>query len=207
MMKSGLLIKIILTLLLLPALAWLTKAGVADFLRLSPCAYIDALNKGTVPLEPAELDKTRVRLKLARSWDASNPIIPEYLGQTDFMLAQLVSFSPAMQATFLHNAIVNLDSAIGLRPYSAYLWAARMTMGSWLLEINTQLGRNDPIDKSELTVIKMALRRAALLDPWNPAVLQQIVKLGTLRYMEFSAEDRSVVDEAVTRAKQLNIKI
>lgn len=207
MMKSGLLIKIILTLLLLPVLAWMTRVGIADFLRLSSCAYIDALKNGTAPLEPAELDKARVRLKLARSWDASNPIIPEYLGQTDFMLAQLVSFSPAMQATFLRAAIVNLDSAIGLRPYSAYLWAARMTMGSWLLEINAQLGPSDTIDKSELTVIKMALRRAALLDPWNPAVLQPIVKVGTLRYNELSPEERLAVNAAVARAKQLNIKI
>lgn len=207
MIKSGLLVRIFATLLLLSGMAWLTRGGVADFLRLAPCAYIDALKNGAARLEPTELDKARAGLTLARSWYASNPVIPEYLSQTDFMLAQLVSFSPAMQAAFLRNAIVNLDSAIGLRPYSAYLWAARMTMGSWLLEINAQLGPTDPIDKPELAVIKLALRRAALLDPWNPAVLQQIVKVGTLRYNELSAEQRLAVNAAVARAKKLNIKI
>lgn len=207
MIKSGLLIKIFLTLLLLPALVWLTKVGVADFLRLSPCSYIDALKNGTVSLDPAELDKARERLKLARSWDTSNSVIPEYQAQTDFMLAQLVSFSPELQAGFLREAIANLDSAISLRPYSAYLWAARMTAGSWLLAIDVRIGQNDPVYNAELAVIKMAMRRAATLDPWNPLVLQQIVKVGSMRYKEFFPEDRLVVDDALARAKQLNIKI
>lgn len=205
MLKSGLLTKIILTLLLLPALIWLTKVGVADFLRLEPCIYIDALGKGAVRIEPTELDKSRERLLLARSWDVSNPIIPEYLAQTDFMLAQLINFSPAIQAEYLRNAIVNLNSAISLRPNSAYLWAARMTMGSWLVELKVQA--NESVDKSELENISMALRRAAVLDPWNPSVLQQIAKVGTLRYKELFEEDRLIVDQAKIRASQLNMKI
>ncbi len=205
MLRSGLLIKITLTLLILSAMAYLTRVGVADFLRLRPCAYVDGHGNGTVSLDPAGLDDSRKLMLLARSWDDTNPVIPEYLGQTDFMLAQLAGFSPAMQATFLRNAIVNFDSAIALRPYSAYLWAARMTTGSWLLQIKAQI--NEPLDKSELKYIGVALRRAAALDPWGPSVLQQLVTVGTLRYKELSPEVRLVVDEAVMRAKQLGIKI
>lgn len=205
MLRSGLLLKLILTMLLLSAMVWLTKVGVGDFLRLRPCAYVDTFKSGSAGLEPAELDKTRQRLKLARSWDAGNPVIPEYQAQTDFMLAQLVGFSPILQAKFLREAIVNLQSAIALRPYSAYLWAARMTAGSRLLDIDAQQGKS--IDNTELTTIGASLRHAAVLDPWNPAVLQQIVKVGSLRYMKFSPEERLIIDEAVIRAKQMNIKI
>jgi len=205
MLRSVSLIKIMLTLLILSAMVYLTKVGVADFLRLGPCIYVDELGNGAVRLDPDGLDHSRKMLLLARSWDDSNPVIPEYLGQTDFMLAQLVSFSPAMQVNFLRNAIADFDSAIVFRPNSAYLWAARMTAESWLLQIKAQI--NEPIDKSELKYISMALRRAAVLDPWGPSVLQQIVNVGTLRYMEFPPQDRLIIDEAVMRAKQLGIKI
>lgn len=207
MFKSGLLVKILLTLLLLPALLWLAKVGVADFIRLRPVVYIDGVGNGTLRLDSAELDKSRELLLLARAWDGANPVIPEYLAQIDFMLAQLVNFSPAMQLNFLRNTIANYDAAIALRPNSAYLWAARMTSGSWLLQLNALLAPGNSIDQTELSVVKFALRRAATLDPWNPAVLQQIVKVGLLRYQEFLPADRSIVDEAVVRAKQLNIKI
>ena len=203
----GLLKKIVVTLLLLPALVYLTRVGVADFLRLAPCAYIEAVQKGGARLDPAELVKSRERLLLARSWDSGNPIIPEFLGQIAFMRAQLISLSPSAQAVFLREAIVAFQEAIELRPNSAFLWADRMTAGSWLLEINSRLGRNDGNVKSELSVIRMALCRASVLDPWNPQVLTQLVKVGTLRYMEFSPEERMIIDGAVARAKQLNLKI
>jgi hypothetical protein len=207
MLKSGLLVKLILTLLLLPGMVWLGRVGLADFMRLAPTSYIDALNNKSAVLDPVELDRARAQLKLAQSWDDRNPIMPEYLGQTDFMLARLMSFSPQLQATFLHNAIVNIDAAIALRPYSAYLWAARMTMGSWLLDINAYLGVVDSNRRSELSLVATALRRADVLDPWNPFVLQQIVKVGAARYNEFSADDRKIFDGAVMRAKQLNVKM
>jgi hypothetical protein len=205
MLKSFLLFKIMLTLLLLLAMAYLTRVGVAEFIRLRPCAYIDAVKEGKVKLDAAELDRSRALLFLARSWDVGNPVVPEYLAQTDFMLAQMVSFSPSIQANFLHDAIVNLDSAITLRPNSAFLWAARMTMGSWLLQLKIQT--NKSVDKSELSSIVMAMRRADVLDPWEPSILQQVVKVGTLRYKEFVPEVRLVVDGAVMRAKKLNITI
>ncbi|MFA6062340.1 MAG: hypothetical protein WC736_06975 [Gallionella sp.] len=207
MHKSELLLKLIVTTLLLSSLVYLVKVGIADFLRLEPCAYVDANAKGVRPFDPVELDKARTRLQLAKSWDASNPVVPEYLGQTDFTMAQLLAFSPVLQANFLRAAIVNFDAAIALRPYSAYLWAARMTMGNWLLEVNVKLGIATSSDAKELEEIAISMRRAAILDPWNPSVLQQIIKFGKSRYKQLTVADQVVIDEARNRAKRLNLSI
>ena len=179
----------------------------ADFLRLEPCAYVDAVQKGTVRVDPLALNRSRERLLLARTWDAGNPIIPEYLGQIAFIRAQLISLSPSVQAVFLREAIGYFDLAISLRPNSAHLWAARMSAGSFLLETHARLGGGEALVDDELSVIRKALRRAAKLGPWEPSVLQQIVGVGNLRYREFSPEERGVIDGAVARAKQLRLRI
>lgn len=197
--------KIIFTLLLLSALVYLIRIGTADFLRLEPCAYVEAIQKGRMRVDPAELIRSRERLLLARTWDADNPIIPEYLGQIAFIRAQLISLSPTVQAVFLREAIEYFDSAIALRPNSAHLWAARMSTGSFLLETHARLGVASVDD--EFSVIRHALRRAAELGPWEPSVLQQIAGVGSLRYREFSPEERRVIDGVVVRAKRLNLGI
>jgi len=156
-------------------------------------------------VEPAELIRSRERLLMARTWDAGNPIIPEYLGQIAFIRAQLISLSPTVQAVFLREAIEYFDSAIALRPNSAHLWAARMSTGSFLLETHARLGVASVDD--EFSVIRHALRRAAELGPWEPSVLQQIAGVGNLRYREFSPEERGVIDGVVVRAKQLRLGI
>jgi len=199
--------KIIFTLLLLPALVYLTKVGIADFLRLAPCAYVEAVQKGEVRLDPAELVRSRERLLSARAWDSSNPIVPEFLGQIALMRSRLVAFSPKLQLIFLHEAADEFQRAIILRPSSAYLWAARMTAGSWLIETNAIMAGDEALARRELTVIGAAMRRADTLGPWESTVLQQIVRVGTLRYTEFSPDVRVIVDGAVARAKQLNLKM
>ncbi len=205
MSKYKLLFRISFTLLLLAALVWLARAGIADFLRLAPSAYVESVQKGEVPLVSAELIKYREQLLLARSWDKSNPLIPEYLGQIAFMRAQLISLSPTVQAVFLHEAIDDFKTAIDLRPNSAILWADRMTAGSWLLKINSKLGRDDGAAQPELADTKKAFRRASLLGPWEPQVLRQLVKVGTLRYAEFTPDERVLVDGAVARARRLKL--
>lgn len=204
MHKSGLLLKILVTLLIMPPLVYLAEAGIADFLRLRACNYIDSLRSGA-HLDPVELDRSREYLLKAHGWDVRNPVITEYLAQTDFAIAQLVPFIPVMQANFLHNAISNLELAIASRPNSAYLSAARMTMGSWLLEIRSGLGGHSTIDDIEFQRIQIELRRAAQLDPWEPSVLLQIVKVGKFRYKEFSLDDQVIIDKAIARAVQLKI--
>lgn len=205
MLKLAFLIKIALTLLVLISLYWLTRVGVADFIRLRPCAYIDSLGKGSVQMDPVTLDQSRALLLLARTWDPGNPVVPEYLAQTDFILAQMLNFNPALQADFLRKAIVNFDLAIALRPNSAYLWAARMTTGDWLLQLNRKLAL--PVDRVELARVELSLKRAAVLDPWNPLVLRQVVTVGKLRLLDFQPESRSQIEEAITRAKQMGINI
>lgn len=206
MPKIGLLFKIVFTLLLLPALIYLARAGVADFLRLEPCAYLEAVQKGKERVVPAELLRSRERLLLARSWDASNPIIPEYLGQIAIIRAQLVTLSPSLQAIFFREAIAEFKAGIALRPNSAYLWADRMTAGSSLLEANAKAGRDAALVEGELAEISRALRHANELAPWEPKVLAQLVRVGTLRYMELAPDDRLLIDGARARVKKLGIK-
>jgi len=208
---SGLLKKILLALLLLPAMIYLTKVGVADFLRLAPCAYVEAVQKREIRLDPAELVRARERLIMARDWDSSNPDVPEFLGQIALMRSKLVDFSPRLQLIFLREAVQEFQYAVDLRPNSAYLWAARMTAGSWLLETNAKIDRDidrdDGLAAHELSVMSQAMQRADILAPWDASILQQILRVGDLRYLEFSPEIRLIVDGAALRAKKLKLKI
>jgi len=186
---------------------YLTKVGVADFLRLAPCAYVEAVQKREIRLDPAELVRARERLIMARDWDSSNPDVPEFLGQIALMRSKLVDFSPRLQLIFLREAVQEFQYAVDLRPNSAYLWAARMTAGSWLLETNAKIDRDDGLVAHELSVMSQAMQRADLLAPWDASILQQMLRVGDLRYLEFSPEIRLIVDGAALRAKKLKLKI
>lgn len=203
----SLLKKAVFTLLLLPAVIYLSRVGVADYLRLEPCAYLNAVINGQVRLDPVELDKSRVRLQLAQSWDGSNPEIVEYLGQTNVMLAQLSAFIPELQASYLRKAIADFELAIQLRPNSSYLWAGRMTAGSMLLDACARTGGDPALLRVELPKIVHAMHRAAVLGPWEPQVLTQIVRVGRVRYEQLSPQARAMVDEANARAGKLGLNI
>lgn len=200
--------KIAVSLLLIAGLVYLIKVGVADFLRLGPCAYVEAVQKKQLRLDPVELLSSRERLLFARSWDRSNPIILEYLGQIAYMRAQMVSLSPSLQATFLHEAIADFDDAIVLRPNSAYLWADRMTAGSMLLEANVRLPAPDTaLNAREFSIAVQAMHRAERLGPWEPKVLIQILRVGELHYDELSSADRVLVDYVRDKLKKLNVSV
>ena len=198
-------LKIVLTFLLLSALFWLAKVGIADFLRLGPCRYIEDVQKGKERLVPAQLLLLREQLLTARSWDPSNPLIPEYLGQFEIIRAQLISSSPILQAKYFRVAIVDFEAAIAVRPNSAFLWADRMTAGSLLLEANEKAGLNNPFAAHELSEIVIALRRATELGPWEPEVLEQVIRVGKLRYQALSPDVRLLVDSAIARANKLGL--
>lgn len=199
--------KIVFTLLLLPALLYLSKVGIADFLRLAPCAYMDALMDGKAAFDEGELFRSRDRLLLAHTWDADNPLMPEYLGQIAYIRAQLASSSPSHRVGFLREAVDDFDAAIALRPNSSRLWVSRMVAGSFLLEAMSKVGRDELLAGRELAAIKLALRRAFVLGPWEAPVLRQIVRVGALHYKAFSAEERAMIDISVARARQLGVKI
>lgn len=205
--KKSLSIKLLLTMLVVSAMFYLGRIGIADFLLLAPRTYVESVQNGSVRLEPAELLRTRDRLLYAYSWDKSNPVIPEYLGHIAFIRASLFRNSPFLQSFFLKEAMADFDDAIAARPNSAILWADRMTIGSLYIEANSALGGSAAVSKTELAKIGMALRRAAVLAPWNVSVLNQLVKVGKLRYAQLTPDDRRIIDAATDRAKQLNLKV
>jgi len=207
MHKYGLLFKIIFTLLLLPGLVWLAKAGIADFLRLAPSNYIEDVLKGKERPGGALLLESREALLNARSWDTNNPLVPEYLGQIAIIRGQLISLSPLLQAKYFREAISDFDIALALRPNSAYLWADRMTAGSLILEINAKTAHDEKLTEYELSRMEVALRHAGELGPWEPKVLAQLVRVGKLQYQAFSPSARVLVDAAIVRADKLALKI
>lgn len=202
----GLFKKLLLTLILLSGLYFLMRVGVADFLRLAPCSYVESVQHGQ-RIYPAELVSARERLLLAREWDSANPVIPEFLAHIALMRSRLVSFSPKLQENFLNEAVDELQRATALRPNLPHLWAARMTAGSWLIEANARSKLDETLVKKELSAISISMHRAYQLGPSEPAVLQQIVVVGRLHYAELSPDDRIVIDAASDRARRLNIKI
>lgn len=197
--------KILLTLLLLPALVYLFRVGLADFLRIEPSVYIDAVQKGKERLIPARLIAARERLMLARSWDESNPAICEYLGQAAFMRSQFVKISPPLQASDLRESADYFDRAIALRPNAAYLWADRAVVGNAWLEANERAGRGSESGSAELPVLRRAYLHAAQLAPWEHKILKQLVRVGVQRYDEFAPEERAAVDALIARSNQMGL--
>jgi hypothetical protein len=207
MSKSVLFFKITLTALLLLGCGYLARVGIADFLRLEPCAYIESVQNGKEQPGYDRLIAAQERLAFARSWDTQNPVIPEYLGQVAVIRAQLLWLSPTMQAEFFHVAIAAFDNAIELRPNSAFLWADRMTVGSALLEANARAMQDADKVHAEMAVLSTAFLRASQLGPWEPKVLMQQVRVGMFRYQEFSPDMRAAIDAAIVRAKRLGLKV
>lgn len=206
-LRISIFIKTVLTLLLGAALFFMLKVGGADFLVLAPRAYIDSVLYGRAGFDSSELLSSEERFKLARSWDSSNPVPHEYLGHIANIRAALLYSAPALQVDFLREAALNFDRAIALRPNLAVLWVDRMFIASRNIEVAEKLGTASQIESSELKVIGMALRRASFLAPWDATVLNLMVRVGRLRYIQLTPEERLVVDGAVGRAKQLNLDI
>jgi hypothetical protein len=207
MFKSGFLFKVIFSLLFTVALVYLARVGVADFMRLAPCAYVEAVQKGEERPISVKLLEARDRLINARSWDLENPLIPEYLGQIAIIRGLLISLSPMLQEALFREAIEDFDAALALRPNSAYLWAERMTAGTLLLEANGKSVIDNKLVLHELPIIAVALRHATELGPWEPKILEQVVRVGRLRYESFSDETRALIVAAVVRADKLQLNI
>lgn len=205
-MSTRLFSKFVVTLAVLSGLVFLVRAGVADFLRLAPCTYIESVQQGG-RIYPADLVVAREQLLLARDWDGANPVVPEFSAQIALMRYRLVGFSPRLQALFLNEAIGELQRATSLRPNLPHLWAARMTAGSWLITVSRRGVADDALVKRELSAISRAMHRAYALGPSEPVVLQQIVSVGRTHYAELSAEDRAIVNRAMTAVGQLRLNI
>ena len=56
-----------------------------------------------------------------------------------------------------------------------------------------------------MSEIVIALRRATELGPWEPEVLEQVIRVGKLRYQALSPDVRLLVDSAIARANKLGL--
>ncbi len=206
---SGKSLQIALTMSLVLVMIELFRLGVADFMRLEPAAYLDAIRASNARPSPDKLAEARDRLLAARTLDPENPIIPEYLGQVSFYQAMLASADARSQKEFFLDALVNYEAAIMIRPNSGYLWASLMLTRQALLDLAhvTDMSTNTSVAANyDATGVVDAMRHAAQLAPWEPGIVEQIIWVGTKHYGELSAADRAIVDGASERAGKLGLR-
>lgn len=190
----------------------LSRTGIADFLRLEPCAYLDSVQASAKRPDPARLGVARDRLVLARKFDPDNPIIHEYLGIIYFHRAVIVANDLPLRIGYLETARNYYETALALRPNSGYLWAGMVAIRGALLD-SRQSQTTHPADDArrdgmnDLHGLKQALQHATQLAPWEAPVLNIVVKTGMLHYKALDLEERGMVDAAVGRANKLKLPI
>lgn len=193
------------------AMVYLGKVGVADFMRLEPCTYLDGVRASNTLPSPDRLEKARERLLLAQKIDSNNPIIPEYLGLVYYYRAQLSDFDAQLKRDFLELALESYARAIKLRPNSGYLWSNVMLTRQALWEGAALPAASSvatsPAAQSELEPLLVSLRHAAQLAPWEPSVVGAVVQVGKQHYAEMGAADQAIMLQAIEHAKKLAIKL
>jgi len=138
----------------------LSRTGIADFLRLEPCAYLDRVQASGKRPDPARLGAARDRLALAREFDPDNLIVHEYLG--------IVASDLPLRIGYLETARDHYKKALALRPNSGYLWAGMAAISGALLESrpSTSSGLADGaggVIANDLRDLKQALAYATRL--------------------------------------------
>ncbi len=186
---------------LMLAAIWFLRIGLADFMRLEPGTYLDAIRASNASPSQVRLEEVRARLLAAAALDPGNPVVQEYLGQVAFYGAILSLPDANLQQRHLREALESYEAAIALRPNSGYLWASMMLTRQALLD----LSRSTSPEGGETRVVE-AMRHAAQLAPWEPGIIEQIVWVGTLHYANLSIQDRAIVDGAAARARRLGLK-
>jgi tetratricopeptide (TPR) repeat protein len=207
--RRGLLLRWLLTAGIAFLAFELSRTGIADFLRLEPCVYLDRVQaSGKLP-DPAKLGAARDRLVLAGKFDPDNPIIQEYLGIVYFREAVIAAADLPLRIGYLETARDYYKKALALRPNSGYLWAGMAAVSGALLEsrplISLKLAAGaDGATESDLRDLKQALAYATRLAPWEPAVLSNVVRIGKLHYSAFGPDVRRLVDDAERRVRSLS---
>lgn len=169
----------------------LGRIGIADFLRLDPCAYLDFVQATARRPDPTVLGRARDRLELAKRIDPDNPVIHEYLAVVYVHRAKLVANDLPLHVAYLERADADYVQALGLRPTSAYLWAGLSVVRGALLAARTRRGGAASELAQPRTALQYAMRRAIALAAYEPAVLASIADIG--------ASFRAVLDEDVVR--------
>lgn len=189
----------------------LSRAGIADFLRLEPCAYLDRVQVSAKRPDPARLGAARDRLELARKFDPDNPIIHEYLGIVYFHRAGIVASDLPLRIGYLETARNYYETALALRPNSGYLWAGMIAIRGALLDSRLSPSAQPADDAArtgmdDLHGLGQALQHATRLAPWEAPVLNIVMKTGKLHYKVLGPAERSIVDAASRRAKELGLQ-
>ncbi len=209
--RQGLLLRWLLTTVIAFLAFELSRTGIADFLRLEPCVFLDRVQASGKRPDPARLGEARDRLVLALKFDPDNPIIHEYLGIVYFHRAGIVASDLPLRIGYLETARDYYAAALALRPNSGYLWAGMMAIRGALLD-SRQSESTYPIDDAgragldDLRGLGQALRHATRLAPWEAPVLNIVVRTGMLHYKALVPEERGMVDVALRRAQELGLK-
>lgn len=169
----------------------LGRTGVADFLRLEPCAYLDFVQATGRRPDPAMLGRARDRLELAQTVDPDNPVIHEYLGVVYVHRAKLVANDLPLHVAYLERADADYVQALALRSNSAYLWAGLAVVRGALLGARTRRADAAVALAQQRAALQYAMRRAMALAAYEPAVLASMANIG--------ASLRAVLDEDVVR--------
>ncbi len=186
----------------------LARAGIADFLRLEPCAYLDSLNVSGKRPDPARLEAARDRLALAGKFDPDSPIVHEYLGIAYFHRAMIGANDPTLRIAYLETARDHYKRALALRQNSGFLWAGMAAVSSALLESRRAQAPSLAADVQDAIAndaqeLKQALAYASRLAPWEPAVLSIVTETGKRHYAVLDPAGRELVDAAARRAEHI----
>jgi hypothetical protein len=179
----------------------LARVGVADFLRLAACAYIDEVQRTGRRPDPARLAVAHDRLALARRIDPGNPVLPEYLGVIAIHRARLVHDDPPLYRAYLERARTHYAEALALRPRSPYLRAGLMTVLAGLLDASES--RAGARGESDDGGFAQTLVGAARLADWEAPVLAAVVRLGRQHDAVLSRDERDHVSAAEARLRRL----
>lgn len=185
----------------------LSRAGIADFLRLEPCAYLDRVQTSGKRPDPSKLSAARDRLEFARKIDPGNPIVHEYLGIIYFHRAIIFPDDLPLRILYLETARNYYQTALGLRPNSGYLWAGMLAVRGALLDGRLAGPTEASERENELSGLKQALQHAARLAPWEAPVLNIVVKTGKHHYKLMGTDERGIVDAAIERARFLKLSM
>jgi hypothetical protein len=205
--RSGVLLRLLLTAAIAFVAFELSRTGIADFLRLEPCAYLDAIQASGRRPDPAKLGAARDQLEFARKFDPGNPVIHEYLGVVYFHRAVIVAADLPLRIAYLEVARDDYDTALTLRPNSGHLWSGMLAIRGALLESRRSNAAGAGDEAGDLRGLEQALRHATSLAPWEVPVLNIVVKTGQQHYQALGLAERGLVDAAIGRARQMGMAV
>ncbi|BBB25471.1 hypothetical protein [Amphritea japonica] len=137
-----------------------------------------------------ELNKAQVAIEAALSWD-SNPEYYDYQGRL-FHYEALISDSPLLQTTALHNALASYQHSTALRPRWAYSQANFALIKALLKEFDEDY--------------KIAIKQAAISGPWENGVNIALAEAGLLGWLSLNPQERKIITDNIQRGIRRNME-